>query len=91
MVPDNLRKPNRVNGGLEQLSEYKATVAQLFPALPRHVIDNWFITDIDALALKRFLNRYPCEVVVLEIGTFVGVSAFHYASQPRVSKVVSVD
>lgn len=91
MVPDNLRKPNRVNGGLEQLSEYKATVARLFPALPRHVIDNWSITDIDALALTRFLNRYPCEVVVLEIGTFVGVSAFHYASQPKVSKVVSVD
>ncbi len=73
------------------MGEYKATVTRLFPALPRPVMDDWSITDADALALARFLECYPHEAIVLDIGTFVGVSAFHFASQPKVSEVVSID
>jgi hypothetical protein len=73
------------------LGEYKATVTRLFPALPKSVVDDWSIQDADARALERFLERYPREAVVLDVGTFVGVSAFHFASQPKVSEVVSID
>jgi hypothetical protein len=60
--------------------------------LPKQLVDSWSIQDADALGLSRFLERYPREQVkVLDIGTFVGVSAFYFASQPKVSEVVSVD
>lgn len=83
----------RARKSIERLGEYKTTVAQLFPALPRPCVDVWSITDADALALACFLNRYPPDsaTVVLEVGTFVGVSAFHLASQLKVSEVLSVD
>jgi hypothetical protein len=74
------------------LEEYKSEVIRLFPALSKDVLDSWSIKDADAIGLARFLKLYPRErVVVLDIGTFVGVSAFHLASQPKVAEVVSVD
>jgi hypothetical protein len=66
-------------------------VTRLYPALPKYVVDKWSIKNADARALARFLDRFPGEVIVLEVGTFVGASAFHLASQPKVSQVVSVD
>jgi hypothetical protein len=79
------------NGCAELLGEYKDAVARLSPALIRSTVDSWSIKDADVLALERFLERYPRNVVVLDIGTFFGVSAFHFARQPKVSEVVSVD
>lgn len=76
---------------LERLDKYKDTVVRLFPVLPRRYVAAWSITDADALALSYFLECYPREVVVLDIGTFIGASAFHLASQPKVSEVISVD
>jgi hypothetical protein len=74
------------------LEEYKSEVIRLFPALSKGLLDSWSIQDADAIGLARFLKHYPRErVVVLDIGTFVGVSAFHLASQPKVAQVVSVD
>jgi predicted O-methyltransferase YrrM len=49
------------------------------------------INDIDGLALAHFLERCPLKTVVLEMGTFVGVSAFHFAGHPTVSEVPTVD
>ena len=76
---------------LERLGEYKAMVTRLFPSLSKAHVDEWGIPDRDALAWALFLDRFPPETVVLEVGTFVGVSTFHLAGQPKVSKVVSVD
>jgi hypothetical protein len=81
-----------MNRILEILEEYKSEVIRLFPALSKSLLDSWSIKDADAVGLARFLKQYPRErVVVLDIGTFVGVSAFHLASQPKVAEVVSVD
>jgi uncharacterized protein (DUF924 family) len=83
-----------INGATEytrRFDEYKDTVSRLFPALSRDNVDAWSISNVDAFALAHFLECYPRKVIVLEIGTFVGVSAFHFASQPQVLRVVSVD
>src|SRR5215203_5100794 len=74
-----------------RLSEYKETLSRLFPTLPRGYVDAWSISTVDALTLAHFLECYPRRVMVLDIGTSVGVSAFHFASQPKVLRVISVD
>ena len=74
------------------MGEYKDEVARVFPAMPRRLVEHWSIQKTDVVALSRFFNRYPSEAIfVFEIGTFVGVSTFHLATQPKVSEVVSVD
>jgi hypothetical protein len=70
--------------------EYKETVRRLFPTLPSNYIDTRSISRVDAIVLGYFLECFPREVAVLEIGTFVGVSAFHFASHPKVVRVISV-
>jgi len=74
-----------------RLDEYRETVSRLFPNLPRNYVDLWSMKNVDALASALFLQCYPRKVAVLDIGTFVGVSAFHFASLPEVSRVLSVD
>jgi hypothetical protein len=73
-----------------RLDEYKETVRQLFPNLPTGYVDSRSISSVDALALGYFLECCPRQVVVLDMGTSVGVSAFHFASQPKVLRVISV-
>ena len=75
----------------KQLDEYKKAVSRLFPTLPRGYVDAWSISTADALALAHFLECCPRRVIVLDIGTSIGVSAFHFASRPKVLKVISVD
>jgi hypothetical protein len=79
------------SGYLKPLEEYKDTVVRLFPDLPSSYVDEWSISDIDALVLGLFLECYPRRVAVLDVGTFVGVSAFHFAAHPKVTRVISVD
>ncbi len=74
-----------------RLDEYKETLSRLFPILPKDSVDAWSISEADILALGLLLDCYPQEVAVLDIGTFVGVSAFFFASHPKVTRVVSVD
>ena len=82
---------NDASEQLGRLGEYKETVVRLLPDLPRDYIDTWSILDIDALILQGFFHCFPRNVVVLEIGTFVGVSSFHFASHPKVVRVIGVD
>src|SRR5215217_331430 len=79
-----------INDTRRRFDEYKEVVSRLFPALPRDYVDAWSISTADALALAHFLECYPRKVVVLDIGTSVGVSAFHFASQPKVLRVISL-
>jgi len=74
-----------------RLDEYKQTIGRLFPMLPKGSVDAWSISEVDILALGLLLECYPQEVTVLDIGTFVGTSAFFFASHPKVTRVVSVD
>jgi hypothetical protein len=82
---------NSTDENLKRLEEYKDTLLRYFPTLKRSYVDYHSITDVDAVTLERFLDRFPDGVVMLEVGTFVGVSTFHLASQLKVSKVISVD
>src|SRR5215211_1187721 len=76
---------------LEQFEEYKDTIFQIFPSLPRHYIDQWSISKLDALTVGYFLGYLSRKIVVLDIGTFIGSSAFYFASVPEVHEVISVD
>ena len=72
---------------LKKLEQYEGTIARLFPTVPR----GWSISKGDALSLGYFLDCFPHKVVVLDIGTFVGMSAFYFATHPKVVEVLSVD
>lgn len=73
---------------LARLGEYEDAVAREMPSeVPRF----WSVSAADALALGCFLDLYGREAIVLDIGTFVGVSAMCFATQPNVARVVSVD
>jgi predicted O-methyltransferase YrrM len=74
-----------------RLEEYKETISRLFPALPKDLLDAGSIKDVDALVLALFLRCYPHELSVLEVGTSLGIATFHFAGQPRVSRVLGVD
>lgn len=74
---------------MKRLREYRETVARLFPALPGDLVDQWSLPDADALVLEHLLECYPREVLVLEVGTRFGDSAFHFAAHPKVREVVS--
>jgi hypothetical protein len=74
-----------------RLEEYKKTISRLFPALPEDLLDAGSIKDVDALVLALFLRCYPHELSVLEVGTSLGIATFHFAGQPSVSRVLSVD
>lgn len=78
-------------GYTRRLDGYKETVSRLFPVLPRGYVDTWSISDTDALVLGHFLDCYPRKVIALDIGTFIGVSAFYFASHSEVLRVISVD
>jgi hypothetical protein len=74
-----------------RLAEYKETVSRLFPILPKDCVDAWSISEADVLALGLLLECYPQRVAVLDIGSFVGASAFFFASHSKVTRVVSID
>jgi hypothetical protein len=78
-------------GYTSRLAEYKETVSRLFPVLPKDCVDAWAISEADVLALGLLLECYPQKVAVLDIGSFLGASAFFFASHSKVTRVVSVD
>lgn len=90
-MPDNTPETYDAAGYLKPLRDYKRRVRQLFPQVPRRCLDVWSLHESDALVLGLFLQRYPREVVALDVGTFLGASALYLAAQPGVSRVVSVD
>jgi hypothetical protein len=91
MTPSSSQVNEGASRSLEALAVYKATVSRLFPALSAEFVDYHSIWDRDALALTRLLELFPRGLVVLEVGTFIGVSTFHLAGHSNVSRVVSVD
>jgi hypothetical protein len=74
-----------------RLEEYKKTISRLFPALPKDLLEAGSLGDVDALVLALFLQCYPHELSVLEVGTSLGIATFHFAGQPNVSRVLGVD
>lgn len=82
---------NPVPDYLELVTAYKDAVEKVFPELPRDALENCSMFPVDTLAIGYFLTNYPKRVTAVEVGAFVGVSAFFLASHPKVSRVISVD
>ena len=76
---------------LERVEAYKNEVARVLISVPRETIDLWSIFRDDSLALTCFLDCLSGKTAVLDVGTFVGVSAFLFASHPSVTHVTTVD
>ncbi len=76
---------------LRRLRAYRAAATRRFPALDHRLVDTWSLRDHDALALSLLLEVCPGPVVVLEVGTFIGVAAFHFAGHANVTRVIIVD
>ena len=92
MASDTLPANDGASKILKGMEEYRSTVANLFPGVPRQFIDHHSIGGSTALTLTRFLDCLPHKkLVLLEVGVFLGVSTFVFASHAKVSKVVSVD
>ncbi len=81
-------------GSLEarrRLSAYASAVVAEYPGIPLPVLLTWSIAPLDAMAMWALLDAVDEETVALDVGTFVGVSAFILASHPLVDRVVSID
>ena len=73
------------------VEEYKRTVLDLFPQVPEKPLDNCSIMTVDAVFLGYFLESLPQRTSVVEIGSFVGTSAFFFASHANVADVTCID
>jgi hypothetical protein len=91
MEPIDLQVNENERNHMRLLESYKYAVANRLPHTCRDIVQRWSLKPRDALALIRFVRNYPREVVVVETGTFLGVSAFNFASHPKVLEVVSID
>lgn len=76
---------------LRRLQTYREAVVDLAPELSMATLQTWTMSDADAFMSWLILDRLNADVEVLDIGTFVGASAFLFAAHPRVAGVVSVD
>ena len=91
-MPDSVVPPiEHAPKYIQRLNDYRKTITQLYPSLAQEHVHHMSIKDDEALAIARFLDLWPREMVVVEIGTFVGVSAFHFAGQQKVVEVLSID
>lgn len=90
-MAENSLSPGFASEHLEPMNLYKESVLRFFPALGARTLEKRSISLIDAVALGVFLEHYRRSVVALDVGAFVGVSAFCFASHPNVSRVIGVD
>lgn len=77
-------------GNFERLERYRAVAARLFPDAPTGYPNTWPGSDLDLFTLGLFVETWPFETILLDVGTPNGLSAFFFASQPKVREVVSV-
>lgn len=71
--------------------DYKARVSTLYPKIPHQLLQNCSIFSVDTLVVGYFLEEFDRELTVYEIGSFVGVSSYLFATHGKVSKLVCVD
>jgi hypothetical protein len=91
LPPPESELSDSVTHRLTQVEDYKDEVTRIVGTVPRETIELWSIFRDDALALSCFLDSLAETVAVLDVGTFVGVSAFLFASHPSVRQVLTVD
>ncbi|MBX6765017.1 MAG: class I SAM-dependent methyltransferase [Rubrobacteraceae bacterium] len=90
-LPESIWGQQSASRYLAPVEEYKRTVLEAFPQLPKEPLDNCSIFAVDAIFLGYFLETLPRKVSVVEIGSFVGTSAFCFASHPNVAEVTCID
>ncbi len=73
------------------LDAYRARVRSECPALPESLIKTWSISVNDAVLIREILDSFGAPVDILDVGTFLGTSAFLFGSHPHVRRVVTVD
>lgn len=88
---ESIWQPNAASEYLAALDKYKDAALRLVPGLSRRVLNDHSMHPVDALTLGYFLEYCGREAVVLDSGAFIGVSAFFFASHPKVSRVICVD
>jgi hypothetical protein len=76
---------------LWRVKNYRARVSDLYPEIPFQLLQNCSIFPIDALVVGYFLDGFDQQQTVYEIGSFVGVSSYLFATHPKVSELVCVD
>jgi hypothetical protein len=76
---------------IARVERFKDEVTSVLGIVPRATIDLWSIFRDDALALSYLFDELDGDLAVLDVGTFVGVSAMLFAVQPRVRHVTSID
>jgi hypothetical protein len=76
---------------LWRVRDYKARVSNLYPEIPRALLQNCSIFPIDSLVVGYFLEYLDRKVTVYEIGSFVGASSYLFATHPSVSRLVCID
>jgi hypothetical protein len=78
---------------LRRLDSYKRELKSRLPPLPNAGLETWPLLEHDVLAIHALLDVLESEneIVAVDIGTFLGLSAFSLALHPRVLRVISVD
>lgn len=74
-----------------KLAAYAEAVVAEYPGIPLPVLLTWSIAPLDAMAVSCLVSAIDAEVTVIDVGTFVGVSAFIFASHPLVRSVTTID
>lgn len=70
---------------------YVRAILKRFPGLPSEAVEQWSLTETEALQIGLFLEAMPQgngELGVLDLGPPDGLTALHLAEQPKVIEVV---
>ncbi len=84
----------RLNGSLgahRTLDAYLEQVVLECPGLPEPTLRTWSISATDAVLVHEILDSFTQPVDILDVGTFLGASAFLFASHPNVQRVFTID
>lgn len=78
---------------LRRLDSYKRELKTRFPPLPSAGLETWPLLEHDVLAIHALLDvlEGEDEIIAVDVGTFLGLSAFALSLHPRVLRVISVD
>lgn len=73
------------------LAAYLERVLSECPGLSEALLRTWSTSVGDGVLIHEILDSSRAPVDVLDVGTFLGVSAFLFASHPQVRRVVTID
>lgn len=76
---------------LWRVRDYKERVSSLYPEIPHRLLQNCSIFPVDTLVAGYFLEGFDRELTVCEIGSFVGVSSYLFATHHKVHKLICID